>query len=99
MTLILEGGVMFELLFLILALVVGGAVLIGLLKLFVVIALIPLKLAWWLVKGVFALVLIVPLALIAINLVAVGLPVILFVLVLPLVLGLAGLVALVRCVF
>ena len=90
---------MFEILFLILALAVGGALLIGLLKLFVAIAFIPLKLAWWLVKGVVALVLIVPLTLIAINLFAFGLPVILFVLVLPLLLGVAGLVVLVRCVF
>jgi hypothetical protein len=90
---------MLDILFVIVALIVGGALLIGLLKLFVAIALIPLKLAWWLVKGVVVLVLIVPLALIAINLVAIGLPVILFLLVLPLVLGVAGLVALVRCVF
>ena len=90
---------MFEILFVILALAVGGALLIGLLKLFVAIAFIPLKLAWWLVKGVVALVLIVPLTLIAINLFALGIPVILFVLVLPLLLGVAGLVVLVRCVF
>jgi len=90
---------MFDLLFVILALVVGGALLIGLLKLLVAVALIPLKLAWWMVKGVVGLVLIIPLTLIAISLVATGLPVILFVLVLPLLLGVAGLVALVRCVF
>ena len=90
---------MFELLGLILILMLGGALLVGLLKFFVVIALIPLKLAWWLVKGVVALALIVPLTLIAINLLVFGLPVILFVLVLPLVLGVAGLVVLVRCIF
>jgi hypothetical protein len=95
----MKGGLMFELFFVILALILGGTLLIGVLKLLVAIALIPLKLAWWLVKGVVALVLIVPLTLIAINLVAIGLPVILFVLVLPLVLGVVGLVALVRCVF
>jgi hypothetical protein len=90
---------MFELFVLIMILVVGGALLVGLLKLFVAFALLPFRLAWWLVKGVVALVLIVPLTLIALNLVFLGLPVILFILVVPLALGVAGLVALVRVIF
>ncbi len=90
---------MFEILFLIGVLAVGGAILIGILKLLVAIALIPFKLAFWLVKGVLAVVLFIPLVIIGLNVFALGIPIVLFLLFLPLLLGIVGLVLLVRLIF
>ncbi|NIM19720.1 MAG: hypothetical protein GTO51_05685 [Candidatus Latescibacteria bacterium] len=90
---------MFELICLIGILILGGALLIGLLKLIVGLALLPFKLTFWFVKGVVVLVILVPLAVIGLGLVSVGVPILLFVLLLPLFLGVLALCFLVRLIF
>jgi hypothetical protein len=90
---------MFELLFIFGVLMLGVLVLVGILKLLVGLLLLPLKMAWWAAKGLIGLLLIVPLAFVAFLIFTNVLPVVLFLLVIPLVLVVAGVGLMVKLVF
>ncbi len=90
---------MFELLILIAAIAIGGALLVGFLKLIVSLALLPFKVGFWLIKGVLALVILLPLTIIFFNLFAFAVPVVLFALFLPIIIGVIGLLVLFKLIF
>ncbi|MFH1755383.1 MAG: hypothetical protein ABIA59_06730 [Candidatus Latescibacterota bacterium] len=90
---------MIELLVLLGVLALFGGLLIGLLKLFVCLLILPFKVAFWLAKGVLALVLLVPLIVIGLNVFALGIPILLVVLCLPFILLFAGLAFVCRLIF
>jgi len=83
---------MFEILLAMGFLILGGMLLIGLFKLLIGLVVLPFKLGLWVLKGVVALLLLVPLVIIGLNVVALGIPIVLAVLVLPFLLLLAGLI-------
>jgi hypothetical protein len=76
-----------------------GALLIGLFKLLIGLVLLPFKLGFWVLKGVLALLLLVPLIIIGMNVFALGIPILLVILVLPFLLLFAGLVFICRLIF
>jgi hypothetical protein len=90
---------MFELFFLFGVLTLGVIVLVGVLKLLVALLLLPLKLAWWVAKGLVGLLLFVPLAIVGFLVLTNVFPVILLLLLLPLVVVVAGVGLLVKLVF
>lgn len=90
---------MLDLLFLIGVLTVGAVVLIGILKLLVGLLLLPLKLAWWMAKGLVGFLLFVPLAIVCFLVLTNVFPIVLFVLLLPLILAVAGVGLLAKLVF
>jgi hypothetical protein len=87
---------MLELLGLMALIVIIGAVAVGLLKMLFWLLVLPFKLGFWLLKGVFALVFIVPLAVISLCVATAVLPAIALVIALPVFLLVGGLVVLVR---
>lgn len=89
---------MFELLVLLGVVALAGCVAIGLLKLLVALVILPFKAAFWLAKGVIGLVLVVPLAIIFTAVMVNALPIVLFVLFIPLLLVVGGLVFFVRLI-
>jgi hypothetical protein len=90
---------MIELLVLVGILALCGALLIGLFKLLIGLIVLPFKLGFWILKGVLALILLVLLFVIGLNVVCAGIPILLFVLVLPFLLLFAGLAFLFRLIF
>jgi hypothetical protein len=94
-----EVGKMFELLLVLGFLALGGILLIGLIKLLLGLVLLPIKLGFWVLKGVLALVLLVPLVIIGVNVFAAGIPIVLFILALPLLLLFAGVLLLLKLIF
>ena len=78
---------------------VGLAMLAGLFKLIIVLIILPIKLAFFLVKGVVGLVFIIPLAIILYVVFANAFPIILLVMVLPVLAVFAGLALLLKLVF
>lgn len=90
---------MLEVLFLFGVLAVGVVVLVGILKLLVALVLLPLKLAWWMAKGLVGLLLVVPLAILAFLVITNVFPLVVFLLLLPLVVVVAGVGLLVKLAF
>jgi hypothetical protein len=90
---------MMELLLLFGILAVGAVVLIGVLKLLVGLLLLPFKLAWWMAKGLVGLLLFVPLAIICFLVLTNVFPIVLFFLLLPVIVMVAGVGLLVKLVF
>jgi hypothetical protein len=90
---------MFELLFLTGLLILGVVVLAGILKLLFGLLLLPLKMAWWMAKGLVGLLLIVPVAIVAFLVLTNVLPIVLFLLVLPVIVVVAGVGLFVKTVF
>ena len=90
---------MFEILVLVGFLALIGALLIGLIKLILGLVILPFKLAFWALKGLLVLLLLVPIVMIGLNIFAVGIPILLFILVLPFLLLFAGLAFVFRLIF
>ena len=90
---------MLEILMLVGFLVLCGALLIGLFKLLIGLVLLPFKLGLWALKGVLALLILIPLLIIGMNVFALGIPILLVIIVLPFLLLFAGLVFLCRLIF
>jgi len=90
---------MFELLFIFGVLALGVVVLVGILKLLVGLLLLPLKMAWWMAKGLMGFLLIVPLAIVAFLVLTNVFPVVLILLLLPVIVVVAGVGLLVKLAF
>ncbi len=90
---------MLELLFLFGIFALGAVVLIGLLKLFVVLLLLPFKLVWWTAKGVVGLLLIFPLIVISYLVLTNVFPLLLVLMIVPVLLVVAGVGFLMKLVF
>lgn len=88
-----------ELIVLLAAILLGGAILLGLLKFLFWAVLLPFKAAFWVVKGIIGLVFLVPFVAIFACVLSTAVPVLLTLLALPIVLALAGVVALARWIF
>lgn len=87
---------MLEILGLMALILILGAVALGVLKVLFWLLVLPFKVGFWLLKGVFALVLIVPLTLLSLWAASAVLPVIVLAVALPVLLLIGGIVALVR---
>lgn len=87
---------MLELLGLMALILIVGALAAGLLKLLFCLLVLPIKLGFWMLKGVVALVFIVPLAIISLCVASTVLPVVAFAIALPITLVAGGVVLLVK---
>lgn len=90
---------MFEILFAFGALFAAGTVVLFVLKFLVVLVLLPVKLALLAAKSVLGLVIAIPLAFVAINVVSLALPVVVLLLLAPIIAGAALLAWLFKLVF
>jgi hypothetical protein len=90
---------MFELLFLFGVFAFAVLCVIGILKLLVALVILPFKMAFWMAKGLLGLLLLLPLILIAYFVFVNALPLVLFVLLLPIVVVVAGFGLLLRLIF
>jgi len=90
---------MLELLFVFGILALGAVVLIGLLKLFLGLLLLPFKLVWWTAKGVVGLLLIIPLIVIGYLVITNVVPLLLVFLIIPVLLVVACVGFLMKLVF
>ena len=90
---------MLELLFFICGIVLICALGVVFLKVLFALLVIPFKLAWWLARGLLGLLIIIPLALVFLNVFTVAFPLLLIVLLLPLIVGGVLVYGLIRLVF
>ena len=89
---------MLELLGLVALIVILGAVAVACLKVLFWLLVLPFKLGWWLLNGVFALVVIVPLVVLSVLVATAAIPVVILVAATPVLIVVGGLIVLVRLI-
>lgn len=90
---------MFELLFLFGVFAFAVLCVIGVLKLLVALVILPFKMAFWMAKGLLGLLLLIPMILLAYVVFVNALPIVFFLLVLPIIVVVTGFGLLLRLIF